>query len=55
MDVERLQNEAEKKVLEQQKFARRLAQSFASRIDIHRNIVIRLILEPEAKANSGEE
>jgi hypothetical protein len=42
-------------MLKQQKLARRLAQTFPRRVEIHRNVIVRLVLDGEAKTGSGEE
>lgn len=42
-------------MLKQQKFARRLGQPFPRRVEIHRNVIVRLVLGGEAKTGSDEE
>jgi hypothetical protein len=42
-------------MLKQQKFARVLAQSFPRRVKIHPNVIVRLVLDGEAKTGSGDE
>ena len=42
-------------MLIQQKFARRLSHSFPRRVEIHPNVIVRLVLDGEAKTGSDEE
>jgi hypothetical protein len=42
-------------MLKQQKFARRLGQSFPRRVKIHPNVIVRLVLDGEPKTGSDEE